>query len=128
MVFRLLAAAAAVALAVLLFSVTPAAAGGGKRSHAYASSHCCKAKKPRAEIRCGKYCSIHEALSAKSARSGHSHGKWHGWVATRKGFAFYLDGARYKGGRPCGPPMAYNNWEGGFNRRVFWILTDRDRY
>jgi hypothetical protein len=70
------------------------------------------------------------ALSAKSVthRHGHKRGKWHGWVATRKGFAFYLNGGRYKGGTPCGPPMAYNNWEGGFHRRVFWELTDRDRY
>jgi hypothetical protein len=75
---------------------------------------------------CGKYCAIATALAAKS--HGHEPGKWHGWVGTHKGFAFYLDGGRYKGGTPCGPPMAYNNWEGGFHPRVFWLLTDRDRY
>ncbi len=129
MVLRLLAGAVAAALALACFGLTPAAAGTHKGSHLYTSSHCCKAKKRmKAMAQCGKYCAIATALAAKSGRHGHKPGKWQGWVATRKGFAFYLNGARHKGGTPCGPPMAYNNWEGGFNRRAFWELTDRDRY
>lgn len=129
MVLRFLAGAVAAALALVCFGLTPAAAGSHKRSHLQASD-CCQGKKAKkARVgRCGKYCGIMDALSAKSVRSRHKHGKWHGWVATRKGFDFYLDGGRYKGGTPWAPPMAYNNWEGGFNRRVFWVLTDRDRY
>jgi hypothetical protein len=130
MVLRFLAGAVVAALALVCFGLTPAQAHStGSRKHV--AHDCCKAKKAkkaRAEARCGKYCSIHQALSLKSVSRGHKPAKWHGWVATRKGFAFYLDGGRYKGGIPCGPAMAYNNWEGGFHRRVFWTLTDRDRY
>jgi hypothetical protein len=124
MVLRYLAGAVA-ALALALFGLTPAQAHSGKRHHM--AHDCCTPKKPKkakAEVRCGKYCAIHQALSAKS----HKPGKWHGWVVSRKGVAFHLNGARYKGGVPCGPPMAYNNWEGGFHRRAFRELTDRDRY
>ena len=131
MVLRFLAGAAVAAFALACLAPTPAAAGAhkGKGSHLSMSSHCCKAKKKmKMMARCGKYCAIATALAAKSARKGHKSGKWHGWVATRKGFAFHLNGGRYKGGTPCGPPMAYNNWEGGFNRRAFWEITDRDRY
>ena len=128
MVLRLLAGAVAAVLALACFGLTPAAAGSHKGSHLYTSSPCCKAKKRiKAVAQCGKYCAIAAALAAKSGRR-HNPAKWHGWVASRDGFAFYLNGARHKGGTPCGPPMAYNNWEGGFNRRAFWEIIDRDRY
>ena len=129
MVLRYSAGAVAAALALACLGPTPAQARS-YTSHKLIAHDCCKpqkskrSKKAKAEVRCGKYCAIHQALSAKS----HKPGKWHGWVVTRKGVAFYLNGARYKGGVPCGPPMAHNNWEGGFHRRAFWELTDRDRY
>jgi len=115
------ALAANLYLALVCFGLTPAAAGAHKRSHVQASGHCCKAKKVKKTTRvtrCGKYCAIMNALAAKGVHRD-KHGKWHGWVATRKGFAFYLDGRRHKGCKPWGPPMAYNNWEGGFHRGVF---------
>ena len=126
MVLRFLAGAVVAALALACFGLTPAQAHSSRKHLAY---DCCKKKikKQRAQARCGKYCAIHQALAAKTISRDHK-GKWHGWVITRKGFAFYLDGARYKGGTPFGPAFAYNNWERGFNRRVFWLLTDRDRY
>jgi hypothetical protein len=128
MVLRFLGGAVVAALAMACFGLTPAAANSIS-SRTLLKHDCCKTKKKKKVVaRCGKYCAIATALAAKSAHKGHKAGKWHGWVATRKGFAFYLDGGHYKGGTPCGPPMAYNNWEGGFHRRVFWTLTDRDRY
>ena len=132
MVLRFLAGAAVAAFTLLCLGLTPATAGThkGKGAHMAMSGHCCKAKKKKtkAMAQCGKYCAIAAALAARSAHKGRKPGKWHGWVATRKGFAFYLDGGRYKGGTPCGPAMAYNNWEGGFHPRVFWMLSDRGRY
>jgi hypothetical protein len=121
------------ALVLTCFASTLAVAGSHKRAYAHSSSTCCKGakvQKRKLVVECGKYCAIFTALSAKSFAhvSRDKGGKWHGWVASRRGFAFYMNGSRYKGGLPCGPPMAYNNWEGGFNRRAFWEITDRDRY
>src|SRR5262245_61845188 len=45
--------------------------------------------------------------------------KWHGW-----GASFYLSGVRYEGGNPVGPAAWYNNWEGGFHPKVYWVLRD----
>jgi hypothetical protein len=131
MVLRFLAGAAVAALVIAFAGPAPAEAGARKGSHVATSGHMHKmkkSKKARMAAKCTKYCAIAKALSAKRAHDGRKQRKWHGWVATRKGYAFYLNGARHKGGTPCGPAMAYNNWEGGFSRRAFWEITDRDRY
>jgi len=142
MVLRFLAGAAVAALVIAFAGPTPAEAGVRKGSHVATAGHVHKTRKAkksgkaRMAAGCTRHCAIHAALSAKHAhrahgghhKAGHRAARWHGWTATHKGFAFHLDGARYKGGMSCGPAMAYNNWEGGFNRRAFWLLIDRDRY
>jgi hypothetical protein len=137
MVLRFLAGAAMAALVIACAGPTPAEAGIRKGSHVATSGHVHKVKKAKKSRKarmaagCMRHCAIHAALSAKHghrAHKGHHKVKWHGWVATSKGFAFYLDGARYKGGTPWGPAMAYNNWQSGFSPRAFWLLIDRDRY
>jgi hypothetical protein len=54
--------------------------------------------------------------------------RWQGWQVTCCGAALAYNGRLYRAGpndTPYGPPMPYNNFEGGLQATVFWQFKDR---